>query len=63
MNFISASEEDVSNLEMEYVKILCANYQVNINTVKPPKSGHFGKLAFVLYSEVVLFSEVVLNQV
>ena len=28
------------------------------NTVKPPKRGHFGTVAFVLSSEVVLLSEV-----
>ena len=28
------------------------------NTVKPPKRGHFGTMAFVLSSEVVLFLEV-----
>ena len=27
-------------------------------TVKPPKRGHFGTVAFVLSSEVVLLSEV-----
>ena len=30
------------------------------NTVKPPKRGHFGTVAFVLSSEVVLLSEVAL---
>ena len=29
------------------------------NTVEPPNRGHFGTAAFVLSSEVVLFSEVV----
>ena len=29
-------------------------------TVKPPRRGHFGTVAFVLCSEVVLFSEVAL---
>jgi len=28
-------------------------------TVEPPNRGHFGTMAFVLSSEVVLFSEVV----
>ena len=28
-------------------------------TVEPPNRGHFGTVAFVLSSEVVLFSEVV----
>ena len=32
----------------------------NSYTVEPPKRGHFGTAAFVLSSEVVLFSEVVL---
>jgi len=31
----------------------------NVNTVEPPNRGHFGTAAFVLSSEVVLFSEVV----
>ena len=30
-----------------------------IITVEPPNRGHFGTVAFVLSSEVVLFSEVV----
>ena len=29
------------------------------STVEPPNRGHFGTVAFVLSSEVVLFSEVV----
>jgi len=29
------------------------------STVEPPNRGHFGTAAFVLSSEVVLFSEVV----
>ena len=29
------------------------------DTVEPPNRGHFGTAAFVLSSEVVLFSEVV----
>ena len=33
--------------------------RVNFYTVEPPNSGHFGTAAFVLSSEVVLFSEVV----
>jgi len=31
----------------------------NTYTVEPPNRGHFGTAAFVLSSEVVLFSEVV----
>ena len=30
-----------------------------LSTVEPPNRGHFGNAAFVLSSEVVLFSEVV----
>jgi len=30
-----------------------------MDTVEPPNRGHFGTAAFVLSSEVVLFSEVV----
>jgi len=38
-----------------------ANYKQKIShyTVEPPNRGHFGTAAFVLSSEVVLFSEVV----
>ena len=32
---------------------------LSVNTVEPPNRGHFGTAAFVLSSEVVLFSEVV----
>ena len=37
------------------VAINCIEYSA---TVKPPKRGHFGTVAFVLSSEVVLLSEV-----
>ena len=33
--------------------------RVVLHTVEPPNRGHFGTAAFVLSSEVVLFSEVV----
>jgi len=32
---------------------------MKLTTVEPPNRGHFGTAAFVLSSEVVLFSEVV----
>ena len=32
---------------------------IHLYTVEPPNRGHFGTVAFVLSSEVVLFSEVV----
>ena len=35
-----------------------ADVQTYINTVEPPKKGHFGNGTFVLSSEVVLISEV-----
>ena len=34
------------------------SYTIKDTTVKPPKRGHFGTVAFVLSSEVVLLSEV-----
>ena len=34
-------------------KCLCQS----VNTVEPPRKGHFGELSFDLFSEVVLISE------
>jgi len=36
-----------------------SNLELLAHTVEPPNRGHFGTAAFVLSSEVVLFSEVV----
>ena len=38
---------------MEYERIV-----LNVVTVEPPNRGHFGTAAFVLSSEMVLFSDV-----
>ena len=51
-------------MHAEHVRsiIQCNSIKIGVlpNTVKPPKRGHFATMAFVLSSEVVLFSEVAL---
>ena len=50
------------NLCTKKYALMCEAYAVQMHipsTVEPPNRGHFGTAAFVLSSEVVLFSEVV----
>ena len=43
-----------------YLIVTSLSCSIIVYTVEPPNRGHFGTAIFVLSSEVVLFSEVVL---